>query len=362
MKDYYKILGVSKDASSESIKKAYRRLAHQYHPDKCSDKDSGTSKEAEDKFKEISEAYAVLSDEGKRNQYDTFGTSSFQGGTSGWPSGWDFSGFSSQGFSGGFDIGDIFEDVFGFSAKNSKRTPRGRDISIDIEIPFEESLFGCERRVLIRKMALCQKCNGRGSEEESRENVCSHCQGSGTIRTTRESFFGSFTKLSECSKCRGRGRIPEKPCQGCNGDGISPKNEEAHIVIPPGIRNNEMIRLTGKGEAILNGEEGDLYIKVHVVPHKVFWRENDDLHMKLQVPLSESILGNERNVDALEGKFKIKIPQGTQNKDILRISDKGFPRDNGTRGDFLIEISVQMPNKISAKLKKLIEEMQKEGL
>lgn len=351
-KDYYKILGVSRNASKEDIKKAYRKLAHEYHPDKIKDESARVASES--KFKEISEAYHVLSDDKRRSQYDTFGESSFAG--SAHQGGWDFSDFGAE----GFNVEDIFGDFFGFS-RGGRHEKRGRDIAIDLEIPFQDSVFGTSRRVLLKKLSACARCKGKGFETGSRDITCTYCQGSGTIRSTRKSFFGSFAQLAECIHCKGRGRVAEKACKECGGEGVSPQNEEVHIVIPPGIRGGEMIRLPLKGEAISGGAAGDLYVKIHIMPHKIFSRENDDIVMNMSLPLSESLLGGEREIETLEGKFSVKIPQGTETGDILRIRGKGIPHENGSRGDLLIRTRITIPKKVTGRLKKLIEEMRGEG-
>ncbi len=361
MKDYYNILGVSKASTKEEIKKAYRKLAHEYHPDKH--RDPGTRKEAESKFKEINEAYQVLSNDEQRKQYDMFGSTGHSG-IGGAPNGWDFSGFDPRNFGGGVnvDMGDIFEDFFGFGAGGKSREKRGRDISIDIEIPFAESLFGTERRVLIRKIAVCVECQGSGNAKGSSTTSCKTCQGSGTVRQSRRTLFGTFAQLTECTHCAGKGTIPETPCKPCAGKGVHPANEEMHIVVPPGIRSGEVIRMSGKGEAIPHGGPGDLYVKVHVLKHDKFHRDNDDLLMDLHVALSDALVGAERTIETLEGQTNIKIPSGTQTGDLLRIRAKGFPRGDGTeRGDLLLEVHVDMPRRVSKRIKEIAEEMKKEG-
>lgn len=351
MKDYYEILGVSRSATKDDIKKAYRKLAHQYHPDKGGGDDT--------RFKEINEAYQVLSNEQKRSQYDQFGRVASDNGAGGNAGGWDFG--SSQGF-GDVDMGDIFESFFGRGGGyGGAAKKRGRDISIDLEIPFSESVFGTERRVLIRKRAPCDTCNGTGKEKDSREISCARCRGSGTIRDTRQSFFGTFTQVVECSVCRGKGKVAEKKCKICKGEEVITKNEEIRIVIPPGIENGEVVRIAGKGEAARGAEQGDLYAKVRVLPHGAFKRSRNDLTMKLDIPLSEALLGSNHPIKTLDGDIKIKIPQGVADGEILKVVGKGVPREDGSRGDLLIEIKVKMPKKLSSSLRSLVEQLQKEG-
>lgn len=351
MKDYYEILGVAKNASKEDIKKAYRKLAHQYHPDKKGG-DEG-------KFKEVNEAYQVLSNDQKRAQYDQFG--SVGGGAGAGPGGWDFSNF--RGFED-IDMGDIFETFFGRGAGGGFSTQgrrRGRDISIDIEVPFQEAIFGTERRVLIRKQVTCDTCQGSGKEKDSKEVTCTKCHGGGTIRDTKKSFFGTYTQVVECSVCHGKGKIPEKKCPTCKGDEVVIKGEEIRIVVPPGIENGEVVRIAGKGEAARAAETGDLYVKVHVLPHAIFKRSKHDIIMKLDIPLSEALLGGSKDINTLDGDLKIKIPQGVADGEVLKISGKGVPRDDGSRGDLLIEVKIKMPKKLSPAVKALLEQLQKEG-
>lgn len=346
MKDYYEILGISRNASKEEIKKAYRKLAHQFHPDK-----KGGD---EEKFKEVNEAYQILSNDQKRAQYDQFGHA--REGSAG---GWDFGNF--RGFED-VDMGDIFETFFGggFGGGTGGRK-RGRDISIDIELNFAESVFGAERRVLIRKRALCDVCNGSGKAKDSDEITCATCSGSGSIRDTKRSFFGAYTQVVECTQCQGRGKIPTKKCHECHGGGIEVKGEEIRIVTPPGIENGEVIRISKKGEALRGGEAGDLYVKVRVMPHAVFKRSRHDLLMRLEIPLSEALLGSSHTIETLDGQIAVKIPQGVETGEVLKVRAKGIPRDDGSRGDLLIEIKIKMPKRISPAAKQLITELKKEG-
>jgi len=345
---------VPKGATKEEIKKAYRKLAHKHHPDK----NGGT----DDKFKEISEAYSVLSDEKKRAEYDTYGRvfSGGQGpsGQGGSAPGWDFGGF---GGASNFDLNDIFETFFGGGAAQG-RAKRGRDISIDLEISFEEAVFGVERSVLISKIAVCDKCGGNGAEPGTDTKKCSYCQGKGKVHETRKSFFGSFTSLRECDKCGGKGNIPSKKCSACRGNGVMPKREEIKITVPSGIEDGEMIKLAGAGEAAANGIPGDLYVKIHVLPHPVFRRSGRDIVMDLDVKISDALLGAEKEIKIFDKSIKLKIPAGIDSGEVLRAKGLGMPQPSGTRGDLLIKIMVRTPKKISRKAKKLIEELKEEGL
>ena len=352
-KDYYEILGVPKSATDDEIKRAYRKLAHQYHPDK--------NKGDDVKFKEISEAYHILSDDKKRAEYDRYGqVFSGAGGAGGqeW-GGFDFSG-QAWDFGDLGNIGDIFENFFG-SRRTHKQARRGRDISIDLELSFEESVFGAERRVLLKKAVYCKECGGSGGERAGGFETCSFCQGSGTVRESRKSFFGTFTSLKECDRCRGRGQIPKKECSACRGQGVVMASEEIVVNVPAGIQIGEMIRLQGKGEAASGGTAGDLYVKIHIASHVLFRREGNDLTMDLNIPLSEAVLGGEKIIESLDGKLKIKIPAGVDSGEILKIRGKGIPTDRG-RGDLLAKILVKTPKRLSRKARQLMEELKKEGI
>jgi len=356
MKNYYEILGISKNASKEDIKKAYRRLAHQYHPDKTSG-----DKTKEEKFKEINEAYQVLTNDKKRAEYDRYGRvfSDYSGGQSQEDFGFDFEGF--DGAFRDFDFSDVFGDIFGFGNRG-KRMNRGRDIHIDVEISFKEMVFGAERRMVLNKPSLCEFCQGSGVEPGSDFAACEICRGSGTVREIKRSFFGSVTSLKECDKCRGKGKIPQKYCKECRGLGVIKKTEEILIKVPAGIQSGEMIKFSGKGEAVQSGVSGDLYVKVHVAKHPVFIREGQNILMTLDIPLTEAILGGERQINLLDEAIKIKIPKGTDSEDILRIRNKGIAEERGARGDLLIKIKARTPKKLSSRAKQLIEELQKEGI
>lgn len=358
-KDYYNVLGVDKKASKDEIKKAFRTLAHKYHPDKKTGDDA--------KFKEINEAYSVLSDDIKRTQYDQFGSAGpgMGGGYGGFGGGQGFDGFdfsqftqSGNGQSFEFDFGDIFGDIFG--GGNRRQSKRGRDISIDVELSFEDSIFGVERTILLNKTSKCDFCDGSGAEKGSELNTCETCNGKGSIREVKRSFFGQFESMSVCSKCNGKGKIPKVKCGHCHGNGILKRESEIKVKIPSGIENGEMIRLTGGGEAVSAGETGDLYIKIHVKRHSVFRKDGHNLIMDLQLKLTDALLGTDMLVKTLDGDVSVKIPEGITHGEILRIKGKGVPSGN-SRGDILIKISIIIPRKLSKDAKKLVEQMRKEG-
>lgn len=358
-KDYYNVLGVDKKASKDDIKKAFRKLAHKYHPDK-----GGTD---ESKFKEITEAYSVLSDDKKRREYDAYGQS-FPGG-GGQPGGQGFGGFDFNGFQQGFgnggvefDFGDIFGDIFNGGRGAQPRTPRGRDISIDLEIPFKDAAFGTTRTVLLAKVSTCSLCKGTGAKNGTELETCKTCNGSGRVHETRNSILGQFTSVRACTNCDGTGKIPKEKCTECKGHGVHRKEEEIKIIIPTGIDNGEMIRLPQQGEAIKGGISGDLYVKIHVKPHTIFRRDGSNLVMNLSVKITDAVLGTTVPVETLEGKIlEVKIPPMKRAEELLRVAGKGIPGDGG-RGDLIIRLEVALPHKLSSKAKKAIEELKSEGL
>jgi len=360
MKDYYAILGVSKDASDEEIKSAFRKLAHKYHPDKK----GGDEK----KFKEASEAYAILSDRKKRAEYDTHGRTFAGSGPSG-GFGFDFAdfarggnGFGGQGGFQEFDLGDIFGEFFGGASPFGAGARRGRDISIDIELSFREATFGSERRVLISKMSQCQECEGAGARKGSKRISCKSCNGKGTLRETRSTFFGSFTTSRSCPTCLGRGEVPEHSCEACRGKGITKREEEIHVVVPAGVSDGEMIRMPGRGEAAAGGGAGDLYVKLHVRADKYFVREGNNLLTVIKVKLSEALLGAERRIHTLDGDVMISIPAGISHGESIRVRERGVPYGRGSRGDLLVRVEIEFPKKLSKAAKDLIEKLRGEGL
>ncbi|MES2213298.1 MAG: molecular chaperone DnaJ [Patescibacteria group bacterium] len=361
-KDYYESLGVDKKASKEEIKKAFRTLAHKYHPDKKGGDDA--------KFKEINEAYSVLSDDKKRAEYDTYGraftgsggASGAQGGGFGGFGDFDFSQFTQGGSGNGmeFDLGDIFGDVFGGGRRTQAK--RGRDISIDIELSFEESIFGVERTILLNKISKCDTCGGTGGEKGSEMMTCEICNGRGQIREVKKTFFGQFETTATCEHCHGTGKIPKVKCHTCHGAGVYKKESEIKVQIPAGIDNGEMIRLTGGGEAMSGGQSGDLYIKIYVKKHPLFKKDGSNLVMDLNVKLSDALLGADQPVTTLDGEIKVKIPEGVAIGEILRIKGKGVPYDKNKRGDLLIKLHILIPKKLSKDAKKAVEMLKKEGL
>ncbi len=355
MKDYYQILGIARSASSDDVKKAFRKLAHKYHPDKA----SGNA----EKFKEASEAYAVLSDEKKRAEYDSYGRVFNEGARAGGQGGQDFGGFDFSSMAGGFqdfDLGDIFGEFFGGSSR--ERTRRGRDISVDIEIPFVDGIFGTERKMLLTKTAMCDVCRGNGAKEGSEMVTCGTCNGKGKLHETKRSFLGTFTSVRACAVCAGTGKIPKEKCSRCKGYGVMRKEEEVAVAIPPGVTDGEMIRLGGVGEAVPHGVPGDLYVKIHVNRHPVFRKEGSNLLMDLNIKLSDALLGSDYTVKTLDGDISVKIPEGVSVGEILRVRGKGVPIDRGRRGDLLIKLHIQFPSRLSKKAKDALKVLKEEGI
>ncbi len=356
-KDYYEVLGLQKGASGDEVKKAFRKLASKYHPDKKTGD--------EEKFKEISEAYAVLGDEKKKAEYDTYGHA-FQGAGGGGAQG-GFGGFNWQDFqqaAGGqgfeFDLGDIFGDMFG---GGRTRQSRGRDISIDIELPFQDAIFGTSRKVLLTKNNTCSECKGSGGKVATEKVTCTTCNGNGKIREARQSIMGSFQTVRECTACRGTGSVPKERCGHCAGAGVRRSEQEIKIDVPAGIQNGEMIRLSGQGEAVSGGVPGDLYIKIHVKRHATITRDGTNLYTDLHVKLSDALLGNLYRVETLDGSVEIKIPESVKHGELLRIKGKGVPQGSiSNRGDFMVKIAIDMPQKLSRKARQLIEELRQEGI
>lgn len=360
MKDYYKILGVPPDAPDEEIRKAYYKLAHKYHPDKGGDAE---------KFKEINEAYRVLSDKQKRTQYDKYGRT-FEGMGEGGPG---FSGFEwmwgKQDFDFGFDfgdLGDVLEDFFGFGTPRSKKDLRkGRDLEMAIEISLEDVLRGKEKTITIEKYIACSRCQGKGAEPGTKTNECFSCRGTGQVHQIKKTFFGSFTHYTVCPECGGEGYKPEKPCNVCQGEGRIKGLEEIKIWIPAGVDNNQIIKVPSKGDAgKRGGRSGDLYVRIFVKEHPVFKRKGDDLYIMVPISFSHAVLGAETEIPTIEGKnIILKIPAGTPSGKILKIPRKGIPHfSRYGRGDMYVKLIIKIPKKLTKKQKELLEKLKEEGL
>ncbi|MCC7500357.1 molecular chaperone DnaJ [Candidatus Nomurabacteria bacterium] len=357
-RDYYEVLGIAKSATKEEIKKAFHKLAHKYHPDKS----SGDN----DKFKEVSEAYSVLGDDKKRAEYDSYGrvfgggggAGGFGGGSA---AGFDFSQFQEAFQQGGFDMGDIFSEFFASQA-GVGRTRRGRDISIDLEISFKESVFGTKRTVLLAKTAVCEACQGSGATMGTDMITCDHCNGTGKVHESQNSFFGTITMVQPCRKCRGSGKIPKEKCVTCRGEGVYKKQEEIEIAVPAGIDGGEMMRLQGQGEAVSGGVSGDLYVKIHVQPDSRFKKDGPNLVTELSIKLSDALLGTSYKIVTLEGDETLEIPAGVTHGEMLKVKGKGVPVARGKRGDLFVKVRIQLPQKLSRSARTLIEKLKEEGI
>jgi molecular chaperone DnaJ len=360
-KDYYKILGVEKGASKEEVKKAYKKLAKKYHPD--INKDHGSA----DKFKEINEAAAVLGDDQKRQQYDQFGTADFSG-FQGGAGGFDFSDFMRRGGGAGgeeFDFDSIFDGffgggMFGQGGRRRRGPRRGADLAFEIEITLEEAAKGTEKHITLPKMQRCDECDGKGGSDSV---TCDECKGTGSSRQTRRTPFGMFSTVTTCGKCHGEGSVIKNPCKVCRGTGVVEKTKKIKVDIPAGVDNGTQLRVSGEGEAGEKaGPSGDLFIRIHVMNHKIFEREGNDLHMDLPISFSIAALGGEVDVPTLEGKVNMKIPQGTQSNTVFRLKGKGIPslRGYGT-GDLKVRAIIDVPSKLSRRQKELLEEFDKES-
>lgn len=353
-KNYYDVLGVDKKASKDDIKKAFHKLAHKFHPDK----NSGDA----EKFKEVSEAYSILSDEKKRAEYDSYGqTFGGNGAGFGGAGGFDFSQFQDA-FNGGFgfDFGDIGDIFGGFGGAGNAR--RGRDISIDLEVSFKESVFGTSRKVLLAKVSKCETCHGSGAKPGTELSTCKTCNGAGKIHQTTNSIFGQITMQQACKTCHGTGKIPKERCTTCQGHGVYRKQQEIEIAVPAGIDGGEMIRLTGEGEATIGGASGDLYVKIHVTPDSRYKKDGANIILDLSVKLSDALLGHNYQVETLDGTETVSVPAGVTHGEILTIKGKGIPNIRGKRGDFLVRVKINLPQKLSKNAKNLIEKLKEEGI
>ena len=356
--DYYKILNIDKNSNKSEIKKAYRKLALKYHPDKNKDKD------AEGKFKEISEAYAVLYDDEKRKMYDTYGHAGIdqQFSTEDIFRGADFGDiFRGMGF-GGFD--DVFGQFFGHQRgfNQRSRVPRGRDLRYDIEISLEDAYRGVETEIRVPRTEICDTCNGSGAKPGTTPKKCSQCGGTGQVRVSQRTAFGMFTQVTTCPKCHGEGIIIEKTCPTCRGRRTLQKTRRIDLKSPPGVDEGSQLRLAGQGEQIGKGREnGDLYIVPHIKKHPRFKRRDDDLYQKIDIMFPKATLGGKIDINIVQGTEKLKIPEGTESGEIFKLPGKGMPHLHGRRyGDMYVEVHVKTPKKLSRKARKIVEELEKE--
>jgi len=352
--DYYSLLGVEKSASQEDIKKAYRKLAHQHHPDKKGGDEA--------KFKKINEAYQVLGNQEKRQQYDQFGQS-FDG-MGGQPGGFDFNSFQGG---NGFDFSNIdLGDLFGMGQRQQRQPiNRGKDIKVQLKISLKDVLQAVEKKINLSKMTACSRCDGTGGEPGSEVKECFACRGTGWVQQMKRMGPISFSQETKCPECKGQGKIPEKPCNVCKGEGRIRENKEIRVPIPAGVDTGQTLRFQGEGEAGKRGDEsGDLYVVVVVQDHPVFLRKADDLFTMMPISFSQATMGDEVDIVTLEGKkVSLKIPQGTESGKVVRISGKGIPHFSGWgRGDMYVEFRVKTPKKLTKKQKQLLKDLAKEGL
>ena len=359
-RDYYEVLGVSKSATKDEIKSAFRKLAKKYHPDISKEEN------AEEKFKEVQEAYSVLSDDNKRRQYDQFG----HAGVNGNGAGSGFGGFNGAGF--GFDasdLGDIFDDLFGAgfgfggssSRRSSSRKRRGSDILMQVDLTFEQAVFGCEKDFDLDVVAECDKCNGKGGFHEE---TCSRCHGSGTITSEQRTILGSFMTKTTCPECSGKGKTYREVCSKCHGKGSVKAHKTITVSVPSGIDNGERLRVPGKGNSGENGgASGDLYLEFHIKEHKYFKRDGLDIYLEVPINMAEAVLGCKKEIPTIYGNVKLTISSGIDSGDKQRLKGKGI-KDSTSRkvGDMYVIFKVVTPKRLSRDQKKLFESLSKTDL
>jgi len=343
--DYYRILGVDRNATQDEIKKAFRKLAHKHHPDKGGD---------EKEFARISEAYQVLGDKQRRVQYDQFGTS-FNGGQ-----GFDFGNFQD------FDLGDIFEDMFGFAKQRKTSFRKGGDLQLDIEMKLEDVLQDQTKTFVITRFKECQRCGGSGAEPNTKIKECSTCRGQGQVQQVQRTIFGTISHSTVCPECKGEGSVPEQPCNVCKGEGRIKDKEQITIEIPAGIDSGQIIKVPGKGDAgKKKGIPGDLYVRINISKHPRFIRKGDDLYSDLEIPYTTLVLGGEVEVPTLEDKKRtiLKIPSNTKTGKVFKILNKGIPRYSRLgKGNLYVKIKVNTPDRLTKSQKRLLKSLQEEGL
>lgn len=354
-KDYYKILGVSRSATKDEVKKAYKNLAKKYHPDLNKDPD------AADKFKEINEAASILADDQKRANYDRFGTAEATFGP-----GFDFSKFDFSDFGfGRFDFDSIFDDLFGggFSFVRPERGRRGADLRYDLEVTLEESALGTTKKITFPRTEICKECNGSGAKSISDIETCNVCNGTGMQRTTRRTAFGIFSTSTTCGRCKGEGRVTKRACATCKGSGFVRKSKKIEVKIPAGVENGSSLRLQGLGQVgDRGGPAGNLYVVVHIKPHEIFERVGDDIYMEIPISFTQAVFGDEITVPTLRGKAKLNIPSGTQTNTIFKMSGKGIPHLNGVgSGSQMVKVIVQTPKRLTKKQRELLQEFAEES-
>jgi len=356
-KDYYEILGVDRSASDADIKQAYRKMARTYHPDVCQDVDK---KEAEERFKEINEAYGILSDPQKRGAYDQFGHDAFRAGGSDFGGGFGgFGGFSDFGFGGIDDLFNMFFQSGAGGGRASRSQPqRGNDLRTDATLTLEEIVWGVEKELEISSLRTCSMCFGTGASDGASSQTCSNCQGSGQEKIVQNTMFGRFIRSGPCRNCQGEGVVISSPCEECNGLGRVSKKRKVTVKIPPGIDEGSRIRVPGEGDSgTKGGHPGDLYVFINVKPHKVFKRINDDLYCEKNVSFPRAALGGIVSVPTIDGETELEIPHGTQSESLFKIKGQGIPHlRSGKKGDLQVKIIVKVPTKLNSEQKRLLKE------
>ena len=362
-KDYYKILGIEKSASQDEIKKAFRALAHKTHPDKQGGDEA--------KFKEINEAYQVLSDEKKRTQYDQFGAGAFDGSGGGGYGGGGFSaggGFGGGGYNqGGFDfsgfqqadfgdLGDMFGDFFGGGRSHRTQSKKGSDIQVDVQLSFKESVFGVEKEIILTKNNSCERCGGNGAEPAKGTKKCSVCDGHGIVIGIQRTILGNMQTKRACETCDGSGEIPNAVCITCRGSGVEKKRKTITVSIPAGVENGNVLRVRNEGEAIKGGVTGDLFVRVGVKQDSRFEREGSTIFSEKKIGFTQAALGDVVSVETVEGKVDLTIPAGTQSGAQFRLRGKGVQTERG-RGDQIVVVNIVTPHKLSKEQKKMLEEL-----
>jgi len=349
-RDYYDVLGISRNANTDEIKRAFRKLARQYHPD------VNKAPDAEQKFKEINEAYEVLSDDQKRGRYDRFGHAGVNAGAGGFNGATGFAGFE--------DIFEEFFSSFGGRQGGSRRGPRrGGDIRADITIEFEEAAFGVEKTIDYQRLEVCDVCDGSGAKEGSHPVTCPECQGSGEVRQVRQTFVGSMVRVTTCPRCGGKGTIVENPCHACDGSGRRRRHTSRSVKIPAGVHDGLRIQVRGEGDAgEQNAPMGDLYVVIHVNEHDFFKRRENDIILDVSINVAQAALGDKVTVPTLDGEIEMTIPPGTQTGKVFRLRGRGIPRlrtdgSHSGRGDQLVYVTVEVPTKLSDRQRELFEEL-----
>jgi len=362
-RDYYDVLGVQKAAGKDDIKSAYRKLALQYHPDR--NKDPG----AAEKFKEISEAYAVLSDDQKRSEYDQFGRQGV------------YQHYSQEDLFRGADFDSIFRDLgmggfgglferffgnlgggFGFEGFTQGRGQlRGDDLASDVEISYEDALHGVSKEIEVPRLSSCRVCNGTGAQPGSKSRTCNECNGRGRVQKVRRTGFAQFVQITTCPKCNGEGTIIDKPCKNCHGSGLDQVRKKLQVKIPAGADDGQSLRLRGEGNMAQGGRAGDLYVRIHLRPHPEFKRQGDNVVYETKISFPKAVLGGELEVPCIDGKARVKIPPGTKAGTIFRLEGKGFPSVEGWgKGDELVRVDVDIPRDVSRKQRDLLEQFANE--